>query len=149
MLLKDAENQYNNIMEKFTIVMIVIIICAGLLAFVVLYNLAKINISERTREIATLKVLGFNSKEVNNYINREMKVLTIIGIIFGILIGNLLSKVVIQTCEVDTIMFDNSVSYVAYIYAVFLTLIFSSVINRIVKKDLHDISMVESLKSIE
>ena len=78
-----------------------------------------------------------------------MKVLTIIGIIFGILIGNLLSKVVIQTCEVDTIMFDNSVSYVAYIYAVFLTLIFSSVINRIVKKDLHDISMVESLKSIE
>lgn len=149
LLLKDAENQYNNIMEKFTIVMIVIIICAGLLAFVVLYNLAKINISERTREIATLKVLGFNSKEVNNYINREMKVLTIIGIIFGILIGNLLSKVVIQTCEVDTIMFDNSVSYVAYIYAVFLTLIFSSVINRIVKKDLHDISMVESLKSIE
>ena len=148
-LLKDAENQYNNIMEKFTIVMVVIIICAGLLAFVVLYNLAKINISERTREIATLKVLGFNSKEVNNYINREMKALTIIGIIVGVIFGNLLSKVVIQTCEVDTIMFDDSASYVAYIYAIILTLIFSSVINKIVKKDLHDISMVESLKSIE
>ena len=78
-----------------------------------------------------------------------MKVLTFIGIIVGVIFGNLLSKVVIQTCEVDTIMFDNSVSYVAYIYAILLTIIFSSVINKIVKKDLHDISMVESLKSIE
>ena len=146
---RTTRESFGDTVENLNYVVILIIACAAALAFVVLYNLAKINISERTREIATLKVLGFNSKEVNNYINREMKVLTIIGIIFGILIGNLLSKVVIQTCEVDTIMFDNSVSYVAYIYAIVLTLIFSSVINRIVKKDLHDISMVESLKSIE
>ena len=149
LFLKDAENQYKNIMEKFNIVMIVIIICAALLAFVVLYNLAKINISERTREIATLKVLGFKSKDVNNYINREMKLLTIIGVIVGIFLGKVLSALVIRTCEVDTIMFDNEVAYVSYIYGVLLTLIFSSVINRIVKKDLQEIKMVESLKLVE
>ena len=136
-------------MEKFNLVIIVIIICAALLAFVVLYNLAKINISERTREIATLKVLGFKNKQVNNYINREMKLLTLLGVLLGIFFGKVLTSLVIRTCEVDTIMFDTTPAYVSYIYGVLLTLIFSSVINRIVKKDLKDIKMVESLKLVE
>lgn len=147
--LLEAEKQYNNIMEKFNLVIIVIIICAALLAFVVLYNLAKINISERTREIATLKVLGFKNKQVNNYINREMKLLTLLGVLLGIFFGKVLTSLVIRTCEVDTIMFDTTPAYVSYIYGVLLTLIFSSVINRIVKKDLKDIKMVESLKLVE
>ena len=147
--LSDAEEQYDNIMDKFNIVLLVIINCAALLAFVVLYNLAKINISERTREIATLKVLGFKSKEVNNYINREVKLLTFIGIIIGAFFGKILTTLVINTCEVDTIMFDRDPSYVSYIYGILLTIIFSAVINRIVKKDIHKINMVESLKSIE
>ena len=147
--LADAERQYDNIMEKFNIVLLVIIICAALLAFVVLYNLAKINISERTKEIATLKVLGFNLKEVNNYINREVKILTFVGIIIGVFAGNFLTKLVIDTCEVDAIMFSKDISIVSYIYGVLLTIIFSAVINKIIKKDIKSISMVESLKSVE
>ena len=87
--------------------------------------------------------------DVNDYINSEMKLLTIVGVITGVFLGKVLSALVIRTCEVDTIMFDDEVAYVSYIYGVLLTLIFSGVINRIVKKDLQKIKMVESLKLVE
>jgi putative ABC transport system permease protein len=140
---------FSSMLDTLDIIVIVIIIAAGALALVVIMNLTEVNISERIREIATLKVLGFKAREANNYINRESKILTLIGVITGVFFGNLLGGLVIKTCEVDTIMFDNEVVYVAYIYGVVLTLIFSSVINRIVKKDLQKIKMVESLKLME
>ena len=147
--LADAERMYNNIMDKFNIVLIVIIICAALLAFVVLYNLAKINISERTKEIATLKVLGFNLKAVNHYINREVNILTIIGIIVGIIGGKFLTSLVINTCEIDSIMLSRDISLMAYIYGIILTIVFTFIINKAIKRDIKKIDMVESLKYIE
>lgn len=147
--LADAERMYNNIMDKFNIVLIVIIICAALLAFVVLYNLAKINISERTKEIATLKVLGFNLKAVNRYINREVNILTIIGIIVGIIGGKFLTSLVINTCEIDSIMLSRNISLMAYIYGIILTIVFTFIINKAIKRDIKKIDMVESLKYIE
>ena len=147
--LDDVEFAYSQVVDKFNRILIVIIISAGMLAFVVLYNLAKINISERLREIATLKVLGFNTKEVNKFINSEINILTVIGIIVGCFIGAVLTELVITTCELDTIMFDHSLDILSYIYAIILTIIFSKVIDFIIKKDLRKIKMIESLKSRE
>lgn len=147
--MSDAEYSYNQVMEKFDIIIIIIIISAGLLAFVVLYNLSKINISERIREIATLKVLGFRAKEVNSYINNEMFTLIAIGIFIGLFSGYVLAQLVINTCEVDTVMFKRGMDITSYIYAVILTVIFALVIDLIVKKDLKEVNMVEALKSIE
>lgn len=142
----DAKDSYDEIIEKFSIIIFVIIISAGLLAFVVLYSLAQINISERLREIATLKVLGYKSREVNHYINNEMKFLTRIGILVGLVAGYFLAQLVITTCEVDKMMFNHNISYLTYIYAAILTLIFSKIINRLVAKDLKKIDMIEALK---
>lgn len=149
MSLKDAQDSYDEIIEKFNLIILVIIISAGLLAFVVLYNLAKINISERLREIATLKVLGFRPKEVNKYINNEMTLLTVLGIILGLFGGYFLTEIVVTTCEVDNMMYYHGLSYTSYIYAILLTFIFSKVINWMVRRDLKKISMIESLKSME
>ncbi len=147
--IKDAKNAYDDIISRFDMILFVIIISAALLAFVVLYNLAKINISEKTREIATLKVLGFRPKEVNKYINREMIILTIVGIAIGLVGGIALTEVVVSTCELDDIMFYHGVSYTSLIYAALLTTVFSIVINLFVKKDIKKIDLVESLKTTE
>ena len=145
----DAKNAYDDVISRFDMILFVIIVSAALLAFVVLYNLAKINISEKNREIATLKVLGFRPKEVNKYINREMIILTLIGIILGLLGGLILTDVVVSTCELDNIMFYHGISYTSLIYAVVLTVIFSVAINTFVKRDIKRINMVESLKTTE
>ena len=144
-----TKNDAKDIIERFDLAIYLIIFSAGLLAFIVLYNLAKINISERTIEVATLKVMGYNSKQINKYVNNEINTLTIIGIIFGIILGYFLTNEVISACEIDIIMFYHGISYVSYIYGVVLTLIFSKVINNFVKKDLKKISMTESFEVIE
>ena len=145
----DAKSAYDEVISRFNMILFVIIVSAALLAFVVLYNLAKINISEKTREIATLKVLGFRPKEVNKFINREMIGLTIIGILSGLIGGLLLTEIVVTTCELDNIMFYHGISYVSLIYATVLTIIFSLVINLLVRKDIKKINLVESLKTLE
>ena len=122
---------------------------AGLLAFVVLYNLNNINISERRMELATIKVLGFYDGEVGAYVYRENILLTILGTIAGIILGIILHKYVIFTTEVDLIMFGRQIYVQSYIYSILLTIAFSILVNVFVYFQLKKINMVESLKSIE
>ena len=147
--MEDAKHAYDEIISRFNMILFVIIISAALLAFVVLYNLAKINISEKTREISTLKVLGFRPKEVTKFINREMVILTIIGIVSGLVGGLILTEAVVTTCELDNIMFYHGISIVSLVYATVLTVIFSLIINIFVRKDIKKINLVESLKTLD
>ncbi|MFV0529532.1 MAG: FtsX-like permease family protein [Lachnospiraceae bacterium] len=127
----------------------VLILSAGLLAFVVLYNLNNINISERRRELATLKVLGFYDGEIAEYVYRENIVLTIIGALFGALMGIALHRYLIVTVEVDDIMFGRNIYALSYIYSILITFAFSIFVNFIMFFKLRKIDMVESLKSVE
>ena len=136
-------------MKNFSYVSLVLIVSAGMLAFIVLYNLASINISERNREMATIKVLGFYDKEVYNYIGRESNILTIIGIVFGIGIGVVLTRFIIKTCEIDILMFDSNIKAISYVYAILITLIFTIVVNIVTYFSLKKIDMISSLKSAE
>lgn len=130
-------------------VVIILIVSAALLAFVVLYNLANVNISERKREIATLKVLGFYDKEVDNYINKESIILTILGILLGLVLGYLLTKFLITTCEIEMLRFGRKISIISYIYSAVITCIFTFIVNKITHFSLKKIDMIDSLKSIE
>jgi len=130
-------------------VIIVIIISAGALAFVVLYNLTNINISERFREIATIKVLGFYDNEVANYIYRENVILTIIGTALGLILGVFLHRFVIVTTEIEMIMFGREIRKISFVYSAALTIVFSSLVNFVMYYKLKNVNMVESLKSID
>ena len=141
--------EFNETIASINAVVIVMILAAGALAFVVLYNLTNINISERVREIATIKVLGFYNNEVNMYIIRENIVLTIIGIVCGIIAGTFLAKFMILTIEVDEVMFGRNIEISSYIIAAILTAVFSLLVNIVMSRKMKKISMVESLKSIE
>ena len=136
-------------MESLNSVVIILIVCAGALAFIVLYNLTNINIQERKSEIATIKVLGFYPKEVYDYVFRENIILAFIGSVFGLGLGKLIHAYLIRTVEVDMAMFIRSVDYTSYIYAIVLTMIFTFLIDLFMRKVLKKIDMVESLKSIE
>ena len=142
---KTMEDMVNNL----NIVVVVLIVSAGLLAFVVLYNLNNINISERSMELATIKVLGFYDGEVGAYIYRENILLTILGTIAGIILGILLHKYVIFTTEVDLIMFGRQIYLPSYVYSILLTIAFSILVNFFMYFQLKKIDMVESLKSTE
>lgn len=139
----------DDMLGSMDVVIAVLVIAAGLLAFVVLYNLNNINISERKRELATLKVLGFHDSEVLAYVNRENVLLTILGAAAGALMGAALHQFVIQTAETDTMMFGRTVMLHSYIYSVLLTFVFSAVVNGLEFFRLRKIDMVESLKSVE
>jgi len=130
-------------------VILVLIFCAGALAFVVLYNLTNINISERIREIATIKVLGFYDEEVSKYVYRENIILTIIGTAFGLVLGVFLHRFIILTAETEFIMFGRKIRVVSYIYSAILTILFSVFVNFIMYYKLKKIDMVESLKSVD
>lgn len=130
-------------------VVIILIACAGALAFIVLYNLTNINIQERKSEIATVKVLGFYSKEVYDYVFRENRILGLIGAMVGLVLGKILHMFIIRTVEVEIAMFVRNVNILSYIYAVLITLFFTSLINFVMRKVLDKIDMVESLKSVE
>ena len=129
--------------------MVVLIISAGALAFVVLYNLTNINITEREKELATIKVLGFYDGEVSAYIYRETALLTLIGTGLGLLLGMGLHQFVIRTAEIDMVMFGRSVYLPSYVYSALLTLFFSALVNLVMHRKLKKISMVESMKAPE
>ncbi|MGN0354235.1 MAG: FtsX-like permease family protein [Muricoprocola sp.] len=130
-------------------VIIVLIVSAGLLAFVVLYNLSNININERKRELATLKVLGFYNGEVDAYVYRENILITLIGIVAGVFLGKLLHYFVITTVEVDATMFARDIHLSSFIIATAFTVVFSALVNGFMHFKLKKIDMVESLKSVE
>ncbi len=145
----ESKQSIEDMLGALDIVVWVLIICAGLLAFVVLYNLNNININERRRELATLRVLGFHNTEVASYVYRESVMLTVIGIIVGIFLGIALHQYVILTVEVDMLMFARKINTLSYIYSSLLTILFSVLINWVMYFKLKKIDMVESLKSIE
>ena len=136
-------------MNSLNYVVIILIVSAGLLAFVVLYNLSNVNISERIRELATIKVLGFYDKEVYSYINRETTLLTIIGIILGLGGGYLLNFYIIGTCEIDMLRFVKVIDPLSYLYAILITVAFTIIVNIFTYFALKKIDMIGSLKSVE
>ena len=143
------EDQLNTMLQSLDLVIVVLIVSAGLLAFVVLYNLNNINITERRRELATLKVLGFYDTEVSSYVYRENIMLTIFSIVVGIVLGALLHRFVITTVEVDAVMFGRVVNWQSYLYSALLTTVFSLFVNWVMYYKLKKIDMVESLKRVE
>ena len=145
----DNVKQVLNMLNSIDAVVVLIIVCAAGLAFVVLYNLSNINVAERVKEIATIKVLGFYDREVDSYVNRESYALTGIGIFFGIFGGIALHKFVITTVEVDAVMFGRSLRTVSFLYAVLLTLLFSIIVSLVIGRSLKKVSMVESMKAPE
>ncbi|MEG1059053.1 MAG: FtsX-like permease family protein [Clostridia bacterium] len=142
-------NMFNDAMSSLNYVVLVLIVSAGLLAFVVLYNLSNVNISERIRELATIKVLGFYDGEVSEYVYRENIILTIIGIVVGLFLGYLLNSFIITTCEIDLVMFGRSIKLVSYIFSIAITVIFTLIVNIVTHFSLKKIDMIESLKSVE
>lgn len=145
----DIEKQLDDMLGSLNLVIIVLIISAGMLAFVVLYNLNTVNIAERKRELATLKVLGFYDQEVGAYVYRENIILTLIGSLVGVGLGRVLHLFIIETVEVDNAMFGRNINLPSYIYSLLLTIVFSMVINGVMYFKLKRIDMVESLKSVE
>ena len=140
---------FSNIVNSLNLVVIVFIIAAGALAFVVLYNLANINLNERIREVATIKVLGFRDKEVSSYIIRENIILTVIGIILGLVLGIFLHQYVISLAEIDIVMFGRTIQPWSYVFAALLSLLFSTLVNLIMHRKLKKVNMVDSLKAVE
>lgn len=146
---QDNVTQVLNMLNSIDAVVVLIIVCAASLAFVVLYNLSNINIAERVKEIATIKVLGFYDPEVYAYVNRESVALTLIGTLFGLAGGIALHSFVINTVEVDAVMFGRQIYPQSFAYAVALTLLFSTLVNLVMQRLLKRISMVESMKAPE
>ncbi len=144
-----SHNMFETVMENMQIVVWILIISAGLLALVVLYNLLNANISERIRELATIKVLGFYDREVYSYIARETIILTIIGIIIGLLGGYSLTMYILKTCELDITMFNPEVKLLSYIFGILITIFFAVIVNIVTYFSLKKIDMIESLKSVE
>lgn len=145
----DTVDTLNEVIGVLSIIVFIFIVAAGLLAFVVLYNLSNINISERQRELATIKVLGFHDKEVSAYVYRENVVLTVIGIIFGLVLGIFIHKLLITYCAVDTVMYVQSLTWYSFVIAGALTAVFAVIVNMIMHKKMKKIDMVTSLKAVE
>ena len=145
----DVKDVLNDMLSSIDSIVAILIIAAAMLAFVVLYNLSNINISERKREIATLKVLGFYVKEVDKYINRETIILTILGILIGLSSGSYLCHYIISTCEPDYLMFDREVFLLSYVFSALITIIFTIIVIVVTHFNLKNIDMVESLKNVE
>jgi putative ABC transport system permease protein len=144
-----ARKSFEETINSINIIILVMLIAAGALAFVVVYNLTNINISERTREIATIKVLGFKHSETNMYIFRENFVMGAVGIVLGGVIGYFLAQFMLRTVEVDMVKFVKDIEATSYLYAVLLTAFYIVMVNLMMTKRMKNISMVESLKAIE
>ena len=140
---------FSQSLDSINYIVVVLIIAAGALAFVVLYNLTNINITERSKELATIKVLGFYDGEVGAYIYRETSVLTLIGTVCGLLFGIALHTFVIRTAEVDMVMFGRSIYPMSFVWSALLTIVFSLLVNLVMYRKLKNISMVESMKAPE
>lgn len=143
------QKRIDDMLSSLNVIVYVLIICAGLLAFIVLYNLSNINITERKRELASLKVLGFYNNEVNSYVMKENMFLTVFGILFGIGLGIILHRFVIITSEIELVMFGRLIKGMSYIYSSLLTFGFSLIVSFVMYFKLKKINMIESLKSVE
>ena len=149
---RTIESIYASVWDSLSIlnyVVLVLILGSGMLTFVVMLNLTNINIGERMRELATLRVLGFYDKEMYAYIFRENNALSVIGAFVGLLFGKIMHLFVIRTCEVDMVMFVRSAKPLSYVYAFALTIAFSLIVNLLMRPKVRAIDMVESLKSAE
>ena len=140
---------FTSSLESVDYAVVLIIVCAAALAFVVLYNLTNINITERAREIAALKVLGFTPREVNAYIFREIVLLAMLGALVGLGLGVVLEGFVVVTAEVDQVMFGRTIHWDSFVIAFVLTMVFTAVVMLVMRPKLARIDMVESLKSNE
>lgn len=140
---------FNDMVDNLNSIVLVVLLASCLLGFVVLYNLTTINITERQREIATLKVLGFDDKEVSNYVYKEILILTFFGICLGLFLGVFLHRFVMQTAEMDIIMFQMEINFPSYIYTAILTFVFALIIEVVSYFKLMKINMIDSLKSVE
>lgn len=146
---EDMLARFSGMMDSMNYVVLVIIISAAALAFIVLYNLNNINITERIREIATIKVLGFYKKETTSYVFRENMVLTGIGCLLGLLLGKLLHLYVMHEVKIDMVSFDVQITMMSYLISIALTFVFNWFVNRIMTGKLEKINMAESLKSVD
>lgn len=145
----DIKKRVSDMMGSLDYVVILVIVCAAMLAFIVIYNLNNINITERIREIATIKVLGFYKEETNSYIFRENTVLTLFGSLVGVLLGHYLHRFVMSQIKIDAVAFDVRVAGFSFILSILLTLLFNQIVNLFMSKKLENIDMAESLKSVE
>lgn len=145
--ISQSRSIFDNLIESINYIVLVIIIASGLLAFIVLYNLTNININERRRELATLKVLGFYNDEVASYIFREVTVLALIGTFVGLVLGKYLHQFIILTIEDPNIMFGREISISSYIISAIITMIFSIIVDLFMIKKLRNIKMVDSMKA--
>lgn len=146
---EDMRERINNMMQSLNYIVILVIASAGALAFIVLYNLTNINITERIREIATIKVLGFRPHETSAYVFRENVLLTAVSSIVGLLMGRALLEFIINQINVDMISFDVRITVLSYCLSVIFTFLFAFFVNLVMRRKLESISMTESLKSIE
>lgn len=146
---QDTRDRFDSMMGSMNYVVLLVIICAAALAFIVLYNLTNINITERIREIATIKVLGFQRKETASYVFRENMVLTAIGAAVGLILGYFLHGFIMGRINVDMVSFDVHIRPVSYVYSILLTLIFNFLVNRVMSVKIEGINMAESLKSVD
>ena len=146
---EDSAGMVDNMMIALNMVLVVIILCAGLLGAIVLYNLTNININERIREIATIKVLGFNAAETSAYVFKENILLTVLGTGFGLALGKVFLDFVMENIKVDMVWFKTRLTFPSYILAMVLTMLCAVVVDLIFHKKLDQINMAEALKSVE
>lgn len=146
---EEVKARFNNMMSSLDFIVLVVIICAAALAFIVLYNLTNINITERVREIATIKVLGFHKKETADYVFRENIALTAIGGLLGLLLGKAFHWFVMSCINIDLVAFDVRINWDSYVYSLILTFVFAWFVNQVMSRKLDRISMTESLKSVD
>jgi putative ABC transport system permease protein len=149
MFSEEVSDKFNDMIKSLNAIVAVLIVCAGALAFVVLYNLTNINVTERKRELATIKVLGFYDREVTAYIYRETSLLTLIGCALGLIFGIFMHAFVIRTVEVDNVMFGRDIMPMSFVYSAMLTLIFSIIVDVAMFAKLKKIGMAENLKSVD
>ena len=145
----DSRESFANTMERMNYIIVLVVSCAAALAFIVLFNLNNINITERIREIATLKVMGFNRKETGAYVTRENVILVLLGFLAGIPLGFLLHRYVMAQIAMDMIMYQIRIVFVSYVYSLGFVLAFSAIVNLIMRAKIEKIDMAESLKSAE
>lgn len=146
---EETVSSVSQMLSSLDSVVVILIVSSALLAFVVLYNLSTINISERKREIATLKVLGFYDSEVDSYITKENIILTVIGLAIGLFLGSYLSHFIISTCETENLLFVRQVNFMSYVYSSIITVSFTIIVNIVTHFSLKKIDMIEGLKGVE
>ncbi|MGN0400994.1 MAG: FtsX-like permease family protein [Acetatifactor sp.] len=146
---RDTVERVGSMMSSLNMIVVIVTLCAGVLAFIVLYNLTNINITERIREIATIKVLGFYKRETESYVFRENLLLTVLGMLPGLVLGHFLHAFVMSQVQIDLMAFDIRVAPVSYLYSALLTVTFAWLVNRGMSGRLDSVSMTESLKSVD